>query len=183
MRFNNALIGSLLGSMIFAANFVAAAEDNPRLAAIYKEDQKARQKQPIDWSAVSKKDKAHRAEVLDLLKSGKVITANDYYYAAMVYQHGDEVDDIRVAFSLAQISSTIDPTQKKARWLSAAAWDRIMLRKDVPQWYGTQYCRPVPGGPMELYKVDESLVTDEERTSMGVPTLQEAKDRLQWMNK
>jgi hypothetical protein len=156
--------------------------DNLRLSAIFKEDQQARQKAPIDWTVVAAQDKAHRTEVLGLLKSSKLRTANDYYRAAMVFQHGEELEDIRLAFSLSQLSATLDPAHKQARWLSAASWDRILMTKNVPQWYGTQYYQPSPGAPTELYKTDESVISDAERASMNVPSLQAAKDLLREIN-
>jgi hypothetical protein len=167
----------------YSTAFAAAPQDNTRLGAIFKEDQQVRQKQPIDWSVVAPQDRAHRAEVLGLLQAGQLKTANDYYHAAMVFQHGETLDDIRLAFSLAQLSATLDPASKRARWLSAAAWDRILMRKNVPQWYGTQYHKPSAEAPMELYKVDESVVSDAERAEMGVPTLQAAKDMLREINR
>lgn len=158
------------------------SRDNARLEAIFKQDQQARSRQPIDWKVVSVQDREHRVEVLDLLKAGKVVTANDHFHAAMVYQHGDSLDDYRLAFALAQVAATLDPSQKQARWLTAAAWDRMLMNRNVPQWYGTQYHQPVPGGPMALYPVNESAVTDAERAQMNAPTLQEAKDRLKQIN-
>ena len=177
----------VLALVLLAGSSVAQSApppaDNARLAAIYQEDQQVRQKMPIDWSVVAPLDRAHRTEVLDLLRNGKVITAKDYVHAAMVFQHGDTSDDHRMAFGLSHIAATLDPSIKMARWLSAASWDRILKGHDVPQWYGTQYHQPTPGGPTALYKVDESAVSDEERARMNVPTLQEAKDLLLQINK
>lgn len=156
--------------------------DNTRLKAIYEADQQARRKLPIDWTVVAEQDRAHRAEVRTLMQAGELRTAADYFHAAMVFQHGEELDDIRLAFSLAQISATLDPTRKQARWLTAAAWDRMLMSKNVPQWYGTQYYQPKPGAPTELYKIDEAVVSDAERGSMQVPSLQEARDLLKQIN-
>lgn len=156
--------------------------DNARLKAIYEADQQARRKAPIDWTVVAEQDRAHRAEVRALMQAGELRTAADYFHAAMVFQHGEELDDIRLAFSLAQISATLGPARKQARWLTAAAWDRILMSKNLPQWYGTQYYQPKPGAPTELYKVDETAVTDAERASMQVPSLLEARDLLKQIN-
>ncbi len=169
----------VLLALTLAAPVLAA--DNPELSLLYEKDQEARMHQPIDWAVVGKQDEEHRQRVLELLKKQKVVSANDYLHAAMIMQHGSTFEDIRLAGSLATIASTIDPDLERARWLTAAAWDRALMKKDVPQWYGTQY-RPVPGGKTILYKVDESVVTDEERKSLSVPTLQEAKDLLKQIN-
>ena len=177
---------SIIVLLLVCAAFNSFAEeltDNLRLTEIFKEDQDVRKAMPIDWSKVAPMDKSHREEVLTLLRSGNVRTANDLYHAAMVMQHGGTTEDYRLAFSLSELSATLDPTNKKARWLSAASWDRILMSKGVPQWYGTQYRSSGPGAPMELYKVDESVVSDPERVEMNVPTLQEAKDMLLQINK
>ena len=157
--------------------------DNERLSEIFNEDQGARKTRPIDWAKVGAQDKEHRKEVLGLLRAGEIRTSNDFYYAAMVLQHGEATEDYQLAFSLSQVSATLDPTNKKARWLSAASWDRILMSKGVPQWYGTQYYSPAPGEPTEMYKIDESVVTDAERAAMNVPSLQEAKDLVLEINK
>jgi hypothetical protein len=177
---------SIVVLLLACATFSAFAEklaDNPRLAEIFKEDQDARKTMPIDWSKVAPMDKMHQEEVLALLRSGGVRTANDLYHAAMVMQHGGTTESYRLAFSLSELSATLDPANRQARWLSAASWDRILMSKGVPQWYGTQYRSSRPGGPMELYKVDESVVSDSERAEMNVPALQEAKDMLLRINK
>lgn len=158
-------------------------KDNARLTAIFDEDQAARMKRPIDWDVVAPRDAAHRTEVLGMLRAGKIVTSNDYLHAAMVFQHGETLDDYHLAFSLARIGAALDPSSKRSLRLAAAAWDRALMNRKAPQWYGSQYYRPVPDGPMELYKVDESAVTDEERTSIGLPSLQEAKDAAEEMGK
>jgi hypothetical protein len=152
------------------------ADDNPVLTKIYETDQAVRKRQPIDWTFVTKQDEMHRARVLELLKSQEIVTANDFLHAAMVMQHGNTFEDYRLALSLATVASTIDPQIEQARWLSAAAWDRALMQKDVPQYQSS------PGAKTTLYKVDERAVTDEERKSLGVPSLQQAKDFLKEIN-
>lgn len=151
--------------------------DNPRLTEMYEADQAVRKTHPIDWSKVAPMDRAHQQEAVALLRQGEVRTAADYFHAAMIMQHAEAFEDYQLAFSLARIGYALDPSNKHARWLSAAAWDRALMSKGVPQWYATQY-RPTPAGAMELYPVVESVVTDAERAALGVPTLQEAKDMV-----
>jgi len=156
--------------------------DNPRLLELYKADQAARTGGEIDWSVVAKEDEERREEVLSIIGEKGLRTARDYFHAAMVFQHGNSADEIRMAYSLAWIASTLDPEHETARWLSAAAWDRIMMREGMPQWYGTQFRTVSPDGPWELYEVDEDAVTDEERARFGVPPLAESKARAEAMN-
>lgn len=161
----------------------AAAQDHPRLADMHRADQTARATQPIDWDVVATRDAAHRAEVRDLLRSGQVRTANDHYHAAMVMQHGSESADYQLAFALARLAMEMDPSSKRSRWLTAAAWDRILMSKGVPQWYGTQFHSPGPGQPMALYEVNEAAVSDEERAAMHVPTLEASKEMVRQINR
>ena len=57
------------------ADDTAAPADNPRLAAIYAADQAARGRDDLDWDAQREQDRAHRAEVLSLLRAGQLRTA------------------------------------------------------------------------------------------------------------
>jgi hypothetical protein len=95
--------------------------DNVRLHALYKADQEARSEDDIDWEKVSRQDKDRRIEVLSILKETGFWTTRDYYHAAMVFQHGESADEIRIAYSLAWVGSALDPDNKEVRWLSAAA--------------------------------------------------------------
>jgi hypothetical protein len=161
-----------------------ADPDNTELAEIREADQADRTAGAnVDWSKVGPRDEARLARVRELLAAGGVRTARDYFNAALVAQHGKTVDDIRLALSLATISASIDPNVTSAKWLSAAAWDRIMMRRKLPQWYGTQFSRSKEAGAKwELYKIDETIVSDEERKQLGVPTLEEARARARKMN-
>ena len=132
----------------------AAPADHPRLAQMHQADQAARATSPIDWDRV----------------------------AAMVMQHGTGMSDYQLAFSLARLSMTLDPSSRRSRWLTAAAWDRILMSKGVEQWYGTQFASPGPNEPMTLYPVHQSAVSDEERAAMNVPSLQESREMARRMN-
>ena len=100
----------------------------------------------------------------------------------MIFQHGARVADSRLAYSLAWISVTLDPLDDKARWLSAAAWDRMMMKQEQPQWYGTQFTRKNENTNWKLYDMAENAVTDEEREAMNVPPLSEAIEQLKQNN-
>jgi hypothetical protein len=170
------ILFAVLAFPVFSA-LAADIATNETLREIKRKDQSDRMGSvgAIDWSVVSVADKKRRTEVAQIMARGEVRTAEDFYNAAMVFQHGESIDDIRLAYSLASISAALDPANKQARWLTAAAWDRIMMRAGQPQWYGTQFTKPIGAQKFELYKIDESAVTDEERARLGVPPLSEAK--------
>lgn len=164
---------------VYAPAFADDLASNAELTELKKQDQAARSGgvNGIDWKLVSLQDAERRKRVADILRAGEVRTSEDYFNAALIYQHGPTVDDIRLAYSLANVAATLDPDNKTARWLTAAAWDRIMMRLRKPQWYGTQFDKPKDSETWQLYMIDETAVSDEDRKALGVPTLEEAKAR------
>jgi hypothetical protein len=168
--------------ILFASMQLAAAqiiESNQELGDLQLHDQADRRKgaDALDGSVVRRNDHIRRQRVLTLLREGRVRSSNDFYSAAMVFQHGESPDDAKLAHSLAVVSATMNPDNTSARWLAAAAWDRYMLRLKRPQWYGTQYSTDEATGLVTLYTVDETAVTDEQRLQEGVPTLAHARAR------
>lgn len=157
-------------------------ENNAELTEIVEQDQADRQPSydGIDWDIVSPRDVKRRQRVLALLREGLVKTSDDFQRAGLVFQHGDTVEDARLAMSLAWVGASIDPDNDKAKWLSAAAWDRLLMYQGQPQWYGTQYRRVE--GKWRLYTVQEDAVTDEQRQALNVPTLDETMERLKKRN-
>jgi hypothetical protein len=176
----------VLASCATTAQGPSVASDSPRLTQLFTEDQAARgvgKWEDLDWDTLNKADAKRREEVLAMMKRGELNTARDFYHAAMIFQHGATSDDIQLAYSLAWISATLDPSSQQALWLSAAAWDRVLMSKNQPQWYGTQYTKASTNGPWELYKIDETAVTDEERAKLHVPSLRAARERVKELNK
>jgi len=158
----------------------AFAQNNAELAAMFAADQAARRGENIDWAVVNAQDAGRRSEVMSILNAGGIQTALDYYSAAMIFQHGDSEEEIRLAHSFATISAALGNTSA-ANWLKAASWDRLMLRYEQPQWYGTQYVMDESGRWM-LYEVHPDAVTDEQRVAWSVPSLAEAQARVAQMN-
>src|SRR5688572_5059066 len=179
---------TFLWAVAFAIAAVANAfeapstTDNPELARLYAEDQKDREQGPnanIDWTAVSKRDGERRERVRQIVGQGGATTSADYYHAAMVFQHGSEVSDYDEAHRLAVKAVELDPANKSAKWLAAAAKDRSLMWQGKPQLYGTQFKKV--DGRWILWEVDPSI-TDEERTRWNVPSLEEAKKKAETLN-
>lgn len=145
----------------------AAYSDNPVLSKMFENDQRLRSTPKLDIEAIIKQDAQNIQQAIKMVRDGKVRTANDYFHAAVVMQHGQNYEDYRLALSLAQVASIMDPENSNARWLIAAAWDRALRSKNRPQWYGTQYSLDKDGN--RLYDpTDETVLTVEERKSMGL---------------
>jgi len=162
----------------------SALEDNPELAEIYKQDQADRQSDwdEINWEVVNKRDKERQDRTLTLLRLGQVRTSRDYLHAAYVFQHGSTIEEARLALSLAWLSASVDPENEEAKWMTASAWDRLMMRHDQPQWFATQFERRDGDPGWSLYKLQEDAVTDEQRKALGGPSIEEAMEALREMN-
>lgn len=159
---------------LFTAPLIAAEAptDNAELQKIRDADQADRQGS-VDWSKVAPRDEVRLERVRAIIREGNLRTATDYGNAALVFQHGSTVEEIRTAHALATLAMNMDPDNKKRRWLVAASWDRLLMNQSQPQWYGTQFKGDAKG--MYLYPVAQDAVTDADRTSMAVPTLTESQ--------
>ncbi|RUO25567.1 hypothetical protein CWE09_02200 [Aliidiomarina minuta] len=155
------------------------AQDNVELQRMFDEDQEARRNPDLDWDILDKEDAERREAVLALLAAGDIKTGLDYFNAAVIFQHGEAVEDIRIAHSLATVSATLG--YSRANWLKAASWDRLMMYFEQPQWYGTQFSVD-DAGNWVLYDVEADIITDEQRAEWSVPSLEEAKARAEARN-
>lgn len=156
----------------------ASAQDNADLEKLHELDQAARQEQPIKWEELYAEDASRRESVLSILRVSGIRTARDYFHAAMIFQHGDSPDDIRLAHSFATIAASLDPDLPNANWLKAATWDRLLLNFDQRQWYGTQFVRDSEG-KLTLYTMYPDVISDEQRAAWSVPTVAESLERLE----
>jgi hypothetical protein len=147
---------------------------NPHLRRLYEQDQADRRggRGKINWAEVIGADADRRAEAQLILASGGARVADDYYHAAMVFQHGATVEDYRKAHELALKAVELEP-EHRALWLAAAAKDRELVHQGKPQLYGTQFHTQADGASVR-YPVDPSI-TNAERARWRVPPIQESK--------
>jgi TonB family protein len=174
---------------ILAAAFAAAAvsgcsvprgapADNPRLRELYEQDQADRRGTATLSPDVDRRDAERRRAVRFLLDAAQVRTAADHYHAAMIFQHGSDSTDHRLAHELAARAEAMG--SEPARWLAAASLDRWLLSTGQPQRYGTQFVEA--GGRTYLAVIDTLAVTDAERRRAGVETLDGIRARLARVN-
>jgi hypothetical protein len=154
---------------------------NAELVRLYEEDQADRRGgfESIDWSKVSVRDAEREKRVEEILAAGGAKVSDDYYHAAMIYQHGTTPEQAARAHELALKAVELDAKNERAKWLAAASEDRRLMYEKRPQKYGTQYTKK--DGTWVLWDVDPS-VTDEERAEWNVPPLAEAIERANQMN-
>jgi hypothetical protein len=144
--------------------------DNPRVAVLFQEDQDDRHGFPDTkrtYEEINQRDEARRQEILALLARGKLRTAQDYFYSAVIFNHGQTNDHYRTASSLAWIAATLDP-KPKYLYETASTWDRMMLKRGKPQWYGVQEKRDDKGKQIDFFPIDDTAVADEERVRFQI---------------
>ncbi len=98
--------------LLLLTGLCQASAANLELRAMTNADQSARKSDATDWDALSKEDAKRRTRVKEMLAAGTIASAEDFYNAALIMQHGDNAQDFKLAFSLASISATIDPEGK-----------------------------------------------------------------------
>ena len=148
---------------------------NSELAAIYEADQADRQSRPIDWKVVSQRDSLRRAAVGELLLDQQVKTADDFYHAALVFQHGRSPESFLLANMLSREAARLDSSSAQARRMIGMTHDRYLWSIGLPQVYGTQ-SRTTEDGLWTFEPFDPDAVTDEERAAVGSLPLQEKYD-------
>jgi hypothetical protein len=127
-----------------------------------------------EYGSMRERDAERRRRVQELLAEGGVSTPDDYFHAALIFQHGETVPEIWQAHELARTAAELGASasmgRKDSRWLAAAALDRWLMYQSKPQKYGTQF---VPDGKRwRLWDVDPAT-SDAERSANHVPALQE----------
>ena len=154
---------------------------NNELVSLYRADKQERIKQPkantAEYKAMRVRDLERREYVMELVAANHLHTAEDYYHAAHIMNHGDTVDDARNAHLLAFRSSELG--YRPARWLAAASYDRWQMYQGKSQKYGTNYVYDGKGD--RLWDVDPEI-TDEERARWDVPPLAEQLRKAQEAN-
>ena len=167
------------------ARATAALKDNAELARLHDEDQADRapaNAKDIDWTVVGPRDKARLARVKELYTQNKLYTGADYYYAAMILQHGAAPEDFLLAHEFCVVAIVKGKNDKDTRWLAAASEDRFLMNINRPQRFATQYRADPITAPYRLYTVDEG-VTDELRSALSAPSLAKAKAQEAEINK
>ncbi len=155
---------------------------NKELQALFEQDQADRRAfEQLDHEQIQQmlqRDRERRQRVEELIGSEALQAPEDYFHAAMVFQHGEKLEDFWKAHELAMRGAELG--HPDCRWLSAAAYDRWLMNQGKPQKYGTQYTTR-DDGPYRLWDVDPNT-TDEERAAWNVPPLAEALRQAEELN-
>ena len=127
------------------------------------------------------RDHQRRARVLEILKTAELTTGDDFFYAALVLQHGEIPDDFLLAHVLATAAGMRG--HKVGPWLAAATLDRYLQRIGKPQIFGTQYVRQDAKGEWNQGEYSRDLLSDGMRKVFGVPEQAKQVEQMQELNK
>lgn len=157
---------------------------NVDIYKLFEEDQKDRMvpMHLIDQRLFIMKDSLRFIKAKKLLKAGALKAADDFFYAAFIFQHGMDSNSHYLANELSKKAVEMGCTIEKARWLVAASKDRYLLSTGKPQWYGTQF-QIQQNGTWILQPLDTTAVSDDERILLNVPTILETLKSLEERNK
>lgn len=82
-------------------------------------------------------DKVRKEQVQEMLNNSEVKTAEDYYHASLVFQHGETTEDFKKANDLAKKS--MDMGDPRAKQMYENSYDRMLMSQGKLQKYGTQF--------------------------------------------
>lgn len=155
---------------------------NQELLSLYQADRRERVNQPqgntSEYKAMRARDLQRRKRVMELMATNELTTAEDYYHAAYIMNHGDTPEDAKHAHTFALRASEFD--YQPARWLAAASYDRWQMYQGKPQKYGTNYV--FDGRKDRLWDVDPNT-TDAERAEWDIPPLAEQLRKAEEANR
>lgn len=158
-------------------------KQHQKIFALYKEDQQDRQKINTlpDWKNwLQKRDLVRITEVKNILLSKNInLSAFDYFFVAMLFQHGTTLEDIKNALFYSKKATEMKDNFDPAKWLVAASEDRLLMMQKKPQKYGTQIIQE--NGVYKLYQYDK-LTTDQERDEMNVDFIEVLNNKVSGMN-
>jgi len=155
---------------------------NIELYNMFKEDQRLRNlpEDSVDWNVVADTDRKHRERTMQILADHGLKHPDDYFHAALIFQHGTNSSDYRMAHELAKSGLTLDPDHSGLRWMFAVTKDRWLWSVGKAQIYGTQ--STIRDGRWTLEPLDTLAVTDEDRAALGLPSLEYYMNRVEALN-
>jgi hypothetical protein len=148
---------------------------NEELRILCEQDQADRRGRGIAEGGIER-DRLRRRRVEELIEGGALQDAKDYFHAALVYQHGEQLEDYWRAYDLARKADALGFRTN----LAACAYDRWLMNQGKPQRFGTQ-SRTI-NGRYTMWDVDPAT-TDAERAEWNTPTLAELRRRVDELNR
>lgn len=155
---------------------------NSELKRLFEADQNERVNHPLygtpEYHKLRERDRQRREEVTRILDAIQDPAAEDFHHAAMIFQHGESLENIWQAHEHAMKAAKLG--YRPARWLAAASYDRWLMYQGKPQKFGTQF---VPDGKGHRLWDVELETTDEERKMWDVPDLESQHRRAEELSR
>jgi hypothetical protein len=136
----------------------------------------------LAWDKIAKRDVQRRQRVLDAVKQHRLRSAEDYRCAALILLHAGDEPNLRLSYALAVQGQSVYPGHAALVRLSANAWDRLMMARQQPQWFATQFQAKQGSSEFQLYPVAASVMTEDERSRLGGLTSAEVSAKLAALN-
>lgn len=154
------------------------------LKKLYQEDIADRERMTnwgdqVQLSQLKARDKTRRMQTAQFIKDQQLTEAVDFYHAALIFQHGDAVDDFQQAHHLARQS--LNMGYEGSKWMYASTYDRWQLAAGKPQIYGTQFVLNTEGKWQFAEPLDRTFA-DSERLKYGLPPIDKALEEFQKRN-
>ena len=115
--------------------------------------------------------KPRHDRVTEIIRDDQLRTADDFFIAGMIFNHGLKPEDNLIAHALLTVAAF--KGHPDAKWASAAAMDNYLTSKGLPQLFGTVYGekRELMGEPM----------TDALRREFCVPSVAKQKELAEYL--
>ncbi len=186
MRLLTVCVLVLIFTSVAASQCIAKPDpkSNPELKKLCDDDQKARTGidfRKVDWVIVGKQDEERRSSVRKIIDADQLHTADDYFEAALVFQHGLKPEDFLLAHTLAVIATAKGHSEGTS--LAAKSLDRYLQSVKQPQIYGTQFSSSKINLPVTQEPFNLSLITDALRKQLQVRSLAEQRKQMQELNR
>jgi len=122
------------------------------------------------------RDAERQAEVRQIITEGGVNTGQEYFYAALIFQHSSTPENLMFAHVLAV--TAVVKGNADAKWMAAATFDRYLWSIKQPQVFGTQL-KPGADDKWTMEPYDRSTISDSIRAGWCVVPLAEQEKALQ----
>lgn len=119
-------------------------------------------------------------EVRELRATGKLVSARDHLYAAVILVETNSEEDLVAAHELGLRAAEL--AEDKGLRVAAEAQDRLCVKHKVAQKYGTQFVYQPVLKAWRLYPVDPNT-SDAERAAMGVEPMERLRAREAELNR
>lgn len=135
------------------------------------------------WAAIARRDDQRQQRVRAAVKAGRLRSAEDFRCAALILLHAGDEANLRLAFALAVQGQVLEPQRPALGRLAADAWDRLMMARQQPQWFATQFVASgTDATRFQLYPVLPGLMNEAERARLGGLTDAEVQAELARLN-